>query len=244
MSQPTRTARRHGHHSGTTPPGKRDPMTNVYIGIAVAVVAIFVALGLFNWKTNHDLQAQIAAADATPTPGPNAKAKAVQIVDGGSIGKPAFARGDSTGGGNGQPVDGIKCETSEQVTMHVHAHLAIYDKGVQIQVPQYLGFGQVTPLCLYWLHTHDATGLIHVEAPDFTAPNGGPYTLGMLFDIWGETLSRTQVARYSGPVTAFVNGTKYEGDLKAIPLAAHQQITLEVGTPIVPPPNYTFPPNE
>jgi len=245
MSQPNRTARRHGHNSGTTPPGKRDPMTNVYIGIAVAIVAIFVALGLFNWKTNRDLQAQVTAADATPTPGPNAKAKAksVQIVDGVSIGKPAFAKGDSPDGGNGQPVDGIKCENQEQVTMHVHAHLAIFAKGVQIQVPQYLGFGAQAQ-CLYWLHTHDESGLVHVEAPDFNAPNGGPYTLGMLFDIWGETLSRTQVARYTGPVTAFVNGTKYEGDLKAIPLAAHQQITLEVGTPIVPPPNYLFPPNE
>jgi len=243
MSQPNRTARRHGHNSGPTPPGKRDPMTNVYIGIAVAIVVIFAAFGIFSWKTRHDLETQVAAADATPTPGPNAKAKAIQIVDGVGFGKPAFTKGDSSDGGNGQPVDGIKCETAEQATMHVHAHLALFAKGVQVQVPQYIGFGAAAQ-CLYWLHTHDESGLIHVEAPDFNAPNGGPYTLGMLFDIWGETLSRTQVARYTGPVTAFVNGAKYDGDLKAIPLSAHQQITLEVGTPVVPPPNYLFPPNE
>jgi hypothetical protein len=243
MSQPTRTARRHGHNSGTTPPGKRDPMTNVYIGIAIAIVAIFAALGIFNWKTNHDLVAQVAAADATPTPGPNAKAKAIQIVDGVGIGKPAFARFDTVDGGNGAPVDGVKCESAERVTMHVHAHVALFVKGVQIEIPADIGI-QSQGQCLYWTHTHDNSGLIHVEAPDFTAPNGGPYTLGILFDIWGETLSRTQVARYTGPVTAFVNGTKYEGDLRAIPLAAHQQITLEVGTPIVAPPNYLFPPNE
>jgi hypothetical protein len=34
---------------------------------------------------------------------------------------------------------------------------------------------------------------------------------------------------------------KYDGDLRAIPLAAHQQIVLEVGTPVVPPPNYVLP---
>ena len=112
MSQPTRTARRHGHHQGPTPPGKRDPMIAVYIGIAVAVVVIFAGFAVVNWKTNHDLAAQTAIANATPTPGPNAKAKAIQIIDGIAIGKPAFARGDSPDGGNGSPVDGIQCETA------------------------------------------------------------------------------------------------------------------------------------
>lgn len=241
MSQPNRTARRHGH--AQTPPGKRDPMTAIYIGIAIAIVAIFLAIGLFNWKTKSDLQAKLAAADATPTPGPNAKAKPVQITDGIGIGKAAFPKGDSPDGGNGAAVDGIKCETAEQVTLHVHAHLAIFQNGVQLQVPQFIGF-EPTGKCLYWLHTHDESGLIHVEAPDFTAPNGGPYTLGMFFDMWGETLSRTEVAGKKGPVTAFVNGAKYDGDLRAIQLGAHQQITLEVGTPVVAPPNYLFPTNE
>jgi hypothetical protein len=218
-------------------------MIAVYIGIAVAVVVIFAGFAVVNWKTNHDLAAQTAIANATPTPGPNAKAKAIQIIDGIAIGKPAFARGDSPDGGNGSPVDGIQCETAEAVTMHVHAHLALFDKGVQMAIPANVGFAP-SGTCLYWTHTHDASGLIHVEAPDFKAPSGGPYTLGIFFDVWGEPLTRTQVARYAGPVTAFVNGTKYDGDLKAIPLAAHNQITLEVGTPIVPPPNYTFPPNE
>jgi hypothetical protein len=54
-------------------------------------------------------------------------------------------------------------------------------------------------------------------------------------------LERNNVAGFSGPVAAFVNGTKYDGDLRAIPLGAHQEIVLEVGTPAVPPPNYTFP---
>jgi hypothetical protein len=99
--------------------------------------------------------------------------------------------------------------------------------------------------CLYWIHTHDASGIIHIEAPAVTPPTGGDhYTLGMFFDIWGEPLTRDNVAGLKGPVTAFVNGAKYDGELKDIPLLSHQQVVLEVGTPVVPPPNYVMPPND
>ena len=111
-------------------------------------------------------------------------------------------------------------------------------------MPQYIGFApSLAGGCLYWIHTHDASGIIHLEAPEINPPQGGPYTLGMLFDVWGQPLTREVVAGMVGPVTAYVNGTKYDGDLSAIPLGAHQQIVLEIGKP-VPPPNYAFPPND
>jgi hypothetical protein len=84
--------------------------------------------------------------------------------------------------------------------------------------------------------------VIHIEAPDLSPPQGVPFTLGMLFDIWGQPLQPDDVAGLKGDVTAYVNGQKYDGDLTAIPLRAHQQIVLEIGAPLVPPPNYTFPP--
>ena len=88
------------------------------------------------------------------------------------------------------------------------------------------------------------SGIIHVETPDVQPPGGGPYKLGMLFDIWGQPLSRDDAAGFNGPVTAFVNGARYDGDLKTIPLTSHQEITIEVGSPVVPPTNYAFPPND
>lgn len=239
MSQPTRAERRHGAHGTGTTPTKRDPMTTVYIWIAVAIVLIFAGFGIFNWNANRE----VAAASATPTPGPNASAAPIALLDGANIGKAAFAPGNQPDGGNGSPVDGILCEKTERVTLHVHAHLSLFVKGQQIQIPPGVG-AALASQCLYWTHTHDGSGIVHVESPDFKAPNGGAYTLGMFFDIWGEPISRTQVARYKGPVTAYVNGAQYDGDLRAIELTAHQQITLEVGTPLVPPPNYTFPPND
>jgi hypothetical protein len=112
-----------------------------------------------------------------------------------------------------------------------------------VQVPQYIGITPIGGGCLYWIHTHDASGIIHVEAPTLAPEGGTSYNLGMLFDIWGQDLSASDVAGLHGPVTAFVNGLKYDGDLHQIPLSSHNQITLEVGK-VVTPPNYLFPPNE
>src|SRR5262249_50187573 len=87
-------------------------------------------------------------------------------------------RGSPSGGGNGstsfaghgQPVDGIQCQTSEQVAYHIHAHLAIFVNGAQQSVP--MGIGIPSPQvvdtssgpfvnsgsCFYWLHTHQTDG--------------------------------------------------------------------------------------
>src|SRR5579863_7804674 len=242
MSQPSRPERRRQARGGAAPPPRRDPMRAVYIGIGVAVVVLIAIFSGLNWWQNRKVQ----QAYATPTPGPNASTKPIQIVEGKSLGAKFFKAKypDTAQGGRGQTVDGIACGAQEYATLHVHSHLAIFDNGKQIQVPQYIGFApSIGGGCLYWIHTHDASGIIHLEAPDIAPPQGGIYTLGMLFDIWGQPLQREDVAGMIGPVTAYVNGEKYDGDLSAIPLRAHQQIVLTVGKPIAPP-NYAFPPND
>ena len=89
--------------------------------------------------------------------------------------------------------------------------------------------------CLYWLHTHNATGVIHVESPVQRV-----YTLGQFFDIWGQPLSTTQVGRATGSVTAFLNGKRFSGDPRSIKLTPHALIQLDVGK-VVPPQPFTFP---
>jgi hypothetical protein len=241
MPHPSRSERRRQQRGGAAPPPRRDPMRVIYIAIGAAIVAIAVAFGGFNWWQNR----QVQGAYATPTPGPNASVKPIQLANGETLGT-KFDKSkypDTLRGGRGQVVDGIGCGAMEYSTLHVHTHLAIFDNGKQMAVPQYIGFApNLAGGCLYWIHTHDASGIIHVEAPDISPPQGGPYTLGMLFDIWGQPLESNNVAGLTGPVTAYVNGSKYDGDLRSIPLGAHQQIVLEVGNPLVPPPNYTFPP--
>lgn len=143
----------------------------------------------------------------------------------------------------GTVVDGVACQTTEQVAYHIHAHLAIYDSGAARVVPAGIGIPgpqQVTAgfvaggKCLYWLHTHDTSGIIHVESPTKRV-----YTLGQFFDIWGQPLSGSQVGRATGAVTVFVNGKRFSGDPRSIRLTPHALIQLDVGT-VVPPRAYTF----
>ncbi|MGA8324706.1 MAG: hypothetical protein WB757_01390 [Candidatus Cybelea sp.] len=241
MPEPSRVERRRQQRGGAAPPPRRDPMRAIYIGIGIALVALVLAFAGFNWWQNRSVQ----QANATPTPGPNASVKPIQLTNNESLGS-QFTKGkypDTPAGGRGRPVDGVGCGAMEYGVLHVHSHLAIFYNGKQMQVPQYIGFApNLAGGCLYWIHTHDGSGIIHIEAPDIAPPQGGPFTLGMFFDIWGQPLERNNVGGLAGPVTAYVNGTKYDGDLHAIPLGAHQQIVLEIGTPSVGPPNYAFPP--
>jgi hypothetical protein len=158
-----------------------------------------------------------------------------------SPGAPDPGTGDSGRGGQGQVIDGIQCETHEQVSYHVHAHLAILVNGQPQLVSAQVGIpgGPNFSRCYYWLHTHDTSGVIHIESPDQRG-----YTLGQFFDIWGQPLSGTTVAVYpvpSGQLTAYVDGQPWNGSPRDIPLKAHTQVVLELGQQITPPPGYNFP---
>jgi hypothetical protein len=150
-----------------------------------------------------------------------------------------------TGGGS---VDGIQCLGTEQLLFHIHAHLTIFVKGVARRVPFGIGItkGQVqnTPQgqfiggggCFYWLHTHAADGIVHIESPQQRT-----FTLGNFFDVWNQKLSPQQVGPAIGPVTAFYNHQLYQGNPRDIPLNAHAQIQLNVGTPLIAPETVSFP---
>lgn len=213
-------------------------MMLLYAIFGVVIVVIIAAFAVVNLQQQH----QVAAANATPTPGPNASMAPIQLITGIAVGAPAFSNPIKANPHLGLPVDGITCLSSEQTVLHVHTHLALFVGGRQLQIPAGIGIAPVPPQgCLYWLHTHDATGIIHIESPQLDAPGGGPFTLGMFFDVWGQPLTSEDVAGKRGHVTAFVNGMEWHDDPRAIPLGAHQEITLEIGR-VVPPPNYVFPP--
>jgi hypothetical protein len=152
--------------------------------------------------------------------------------------EPGSLLASASSAASGQPVDGIKCESTEQVAYHIHAHLAVFVNGHSRPIP--LGIGVVTPQvsggfaqaskCYYWLHTHVQDGVIHIESPTKQT-----YTLQQFFDEWQQPLSATEVAGAKGTVTAYLNGTKVTGDPGTIRLTPHANIQLDVGTPVVPP---------
>ena len=149
----------------------------------------------------------------------------------------------------GAPVDGITADSVERVTFHIHVHLQIYVDGQPRAIPN--GVGIVPPYQVqqnrdgpfiaggkgfYWLHTHDRTGVVHIESPVARV-----YTLGEFFDIWGQPLGSDQVGPAHGPVSVLINGTHSTGDPAAVPLHAHDVIQLAVGPPVAFRP-YRFPP--
>lgn len=142
----------------------------------------------------------------------------------------------------GQTIDGVACDPHEQLTYHIHSHLAIFVNGQPRQVPGGIGIPNAVPQaakggsfiysgkCLYFVHTHTPDGVIHVESPVVKT-----YTLGEFFDEWQQPLSTSQVGPAKGNVTAIVNGVVYRGDPRDIPLGSHEDIQLEVGAPLVAP---------
>jgi hypothetical protein len=173
----------------------------------------------------------------------------VQLTRATVVGKPYYPIGNWPQGGSGSPISGISCVvTSPPPAYLVHAHVSLYVKGEQIAMPA--GIGVVNPVlvnnyvsfdvtkCFYEIHTHDATGVIHLHAN-----NGAdrPLTLGQLFDVWGQPLTRENVAGQLGRVVAFVDQQRYEGDLRSIVLSANTLVSLQVGLPLVAPPKFIIP---
>jgi hypothetical protein len=183
-----------------------------------------------------------------PTAQPNATPPPIQLVIGTTIGTPTFPEGDTATGGQGQLVDGkFQCLKFVGGPGHHHVHISLFVDGQQLAIPR--GIGMFQPdhnnfiyhqTCLYFLHTHDDTGIIHLEP----RVGQGLFKLGNVFDMWGEPLSTTNVAGYTGPQLIIVDGQQYLGDPRTLVLAPYMQITIEVGIPLGgPPPTYLFPPN-
>ena len=138
-------------------------------------------------------------------------------------------------------IDDIECNTTEYAVFHIHAHLDIFIDGKPISVPSQIGINTDAG-CLYWLHTHDDSGVIHIESP-----LEREFTLGNFFDIWGESFNNTHL--FDGEVTnntlsVYVNGNKVPTDMdyRSINLNAHDEIVIVYG--VMPsdkiPSNYEF----
>lgn len=126
-------------------------------------------------------------------------------------------------------VMGLPSGPSMAETLHHHDLLQIYVNGAPVSVPALVGIDEQAGY-LTSLHTHDATGIIHVESPTQRS-----FTLGQFFDVWGVRLSATCMGSYcpdgSSTLKAFVNGTPFTGDPRTIPLTQHEDIVLAYGTP-------------
>ena len=219
--------------------------------VVVAAVAVGITLGVSGGSSasggSHSSPAlkttsisSLGHLEAAPAPG-QASFEGVPIPAAPALASTATRT-------NGQRVDGISCDTHEQLLYHIHAHLTIFANGSPRQVPAGIGIpGSQTQntsqgpeavggTCIYWLHTHAPDGIIHIESPVHRT-----YTLGDFFDEWGQPLGPGQAGPARGHVTAIYNGKLYQGNPRDIPLTRHAQIQLEVGTPLVAPESISWP---
>jgi hypothetical protein len=114
---------------------------------------------------------------------------------------------------------------AEGTAQHIHAHLDIYIHGQPATVPAEIGiYNGITPV-----HTHDTSGIIHIESPDASAI----YTLGQFFDIWGVKLTSTSIGGYISDATnklaVYDNGKPVKNPAN-LALAKHHEIVIAYGS--------------
>ncbi len=149
---------------------------------------------------------------------------------------------------------------------HVHVFLGVYNNGQLMAVPT--GTGMLNPPkpidgfvnsadCFYYLHTHDSSGIIHIESPLNVSTKQSVYTLKTYLDIWGITADANHFGPFQGPVRVFTSGQVFRGDMNHgvvnatnytyygpdptnVPLYSHEVIFIEVGPSYPALPNVSF----
>jgi hypothetical protein len=127
------------------------------------------------------------------------------------------------GSGSGSAISGVGCATT--VRHHIHSLVSIYQDGTRMAVPESIGLKG----CTYEMHTHDRTGIVHVET-DMEKK----FTLGQFFALWGQPIARAGVAGLPGPARFYIiqneTLTPYDGNPSDIEFAGHKEIVIITGT--------------
>jgi hypothetical protein len=123
---------------------------------------------------------------------------------------------------------GLPALQQEGTALHIHQHLDVFVNGRRVPVPAGIGIdaagGFISPL-----HTHDASGVIHVESPVVE-----PFTLGELFGVWGVRLTPNCLGGYctggGKRLWVYVDGRLFHGDPRLVLLEEHEEIVVAFGT--------------
>lgn len=117
--------------------------------------------------------------------------------------------------------------SAEGTVLHIHMLLVVYVDGTRQVLPAGIGIDEqaerISPI-----HTHDTSGIIHVESPKKRS-----FTLGQLFVEWNVKLAGRALGGTSARSTLrwWVNGRQRTGDPASLTFAPHQIIVLVYGPP-------------
>ena len=81
---------------------------------------------------------------------------------------------------------GAQCvQHSNSLSMHIHPVIEIYLEGEKAAIPANIG---IDPTCMKAVHTHDESGTIHIESPQFN-----DFKLADFFENWGVPFTKDQI---------------------------------------------------
>jgi hypothetical protein len=123
---------------------------------------------------------------------------------------------------------GLSMLTAEGTAEHIHIHLDVWSNGQKVTVPALVGINEgaqtISPL-----HTHDTSGVVHIESPEVK-----DFTLGQFTTEWGVPISSTQFGAdktdADHTLKIYVNGKEYTGDPSKLVFHAHDEIAIVYGT--------------
>jgi len=123
---------------------------------------------------------------------------------------------------------GIPALGAEGSRLHIHQHLDVVINGQGYRIPAGIGIDSrgrfISPL-----HTHDISGIIHLESPTLRR-----YTLGDLFAVWGLRFTSRCIGGYCAKgarrVWVYVDGRRVFGDPRVVVLRVHDEIVVAYGT--------------
>jgi len=107
---------------------------------------------------------------------------------------------------------------------HIHVHLTIVVNGQPQTIPAGIGF---TPRGFLPIHTHDESGVIHIESPRLHQ-----FHLSDFFKVWGQTFNRRDIlghrADAAHPITMLVNGRPSRA-FASLVLRDHEDVVINLG---------------
>jgi hypothetical protein len=167
-----------------------------------------------------------------PPPEPVLAADHTNLVDGTIVSPPGWNAWVPPAGR--ATVAGVGCLVNEN--FHQHSLVSIYKDGVRQGLPGNIGRGA----CNYELHTHDVTGVVHIETDV-----AKKFSLGQFFALWNQPLAANGVAGLGAQVRFYVieneKLTRYTGDPAALELVPHGEIVIVSGNAPAVLPKYRWP---
>ena len=205
-------AGRREDRSGSVP-GRGGSRSRLAKASALGVVALVAAVGVVAVFGPH----RARGAEAAP----------LSVAVPGALAGPAPWPANTDGLRSRLRTLGLPALGREGTALHIHAHLDVFVHGRPVAVPAGIGIG---PDFISPLHTHDASGIVHVESPDVRT-----FTLGEVFGVWGVRLTRRCLGGYCASggdrLRVYVGGREFTGDPRALRLAPHAEIVVAFGTP-------------